>query len=372
MAAGAAPARPDHLPTLDGWRAIAVLLVMASHLVFNAGFPGPRTATMELIRQGTGQVGVSLFFGLSGLLITTRLVAEWEAVGATVLRPFYIRRFFRIIPAAYLVLIGVTLLGWIGAAPFSWKGLASAALFVTNYTKGRDAPPVGFFWSLCVEEHFYLLFPTFLILLGPRRWLKGTLIATLVFIGWRTIESRAHFINPNPQWWWEHTDCKLDGLLAGAAMAMLLRQPEWRERIRRWSGGPTAWLLIAVLAAATPAFIPDLTDTARTILSPCLLVATVLHPRRLLSRVLETRPMAWIGRVSYSLYLWNRLFYQCQPRQIHLHNPYWNALLNSVLCLAFVSLTYRFIELPLMKVGRRVANRYKAPAAAPAPSAAVG
>jgi peptidoglycan/LPS O-acetylase OafA/YrhL len=347
-----------HLPTLDGWRAVAIGLVLYCHLVFNPGIgPDPKYLG-AVVRFGCGQLGVAIFFGLSGLLITTRLLEEWDARGAPLLRPFYIRRVFRILPAAYLYLLVIAILGARGLFPFEWQGLAGAALFVTNYNDYR-AMPVGFFWSLAIEEHFYLLYPGFLRLLGPPRRLAGTLIATALVIAWRLVETREHFIPLNPERLWQHTDCRLDGLLAGAAMAMLLRDPGRRATLQRLLRAPVAWTLLLLLALSTLPYKLETSETLRTLLIPFVLARTVLHPRSLLSRLLELRPVVWIGKVSYGLYLWNRLLFAFQPWRWHPANGYLDTLMNMALLLAVVSLSYYLIERPLLNLGRRAAGEPK-------------
>jgi peptidoglycan/LPS O-acetylase OafA/YrhL len=348
-------ARSEHLPTLDGWRAVAIALVLYCHLVFNRGIGPDPQYVGGMIRFGCGQLGVAIFFGLSGLLITTRLLGEWDARGAAVLRPFYLRRFFRIIPAAYLYLLVAALLAALGAIPFEWQGLASAALFITNYN-GYRAMPVGFFWSLAIEEHFYLLYPGFLRLLGPRRRLAGTLLAAALVVAWRLIEAGEHFVRLNPERLWQHTDCRLDGLLAGAAMAMLLRDPARRAILQRWLRAPVLWVLLSVLAlTALPLYTEETNETLRTLCIPLVLARTILYPRSLLSRLLELPPLAWIGKVSYGLYLWNRLLFELQPWRWHPANAYLDTFLNLALLLAVVSLSYYLIERPLLGVGRRLA-----------------
>ena len=349
-------ARSDQLPTLDGWRAVAIVLVLYCHLVFNRGIGPDQTYVGGMVRFGCGQLGVAIFFGLSGLLITTRLLEEWDARGAAVLRPFYLRRFFRIIPAAYLYLLVAAALGALGLIPFEWQGLASAALFVTNYNDYR-VMPVGFFWSLAVEEHFYLLFPSFLRLLGPRRRFAGTLLAVAVVIAWRLIEAREHFVRLNPERLWQHTDCRLDGLLAGAAMAMLLRDPGRRATLQRLLRAPVIWVLLLLLALTTlPLYAEETNETLRTLLIPFALARTILVPRSLLSRLLELRPITWVGKVSYGLYLWNRLLFATQPWRWHPANGYLDTFFNVALLLAVVSLSYYLIERPLLGVGRRLAS----------------
>jgi peptidoglycan/LPS O-acetylase OafA/YrhL len=141
--------RSGYLPTLDGWRAIAILWVMEGHSkVWSHG-----GISNEWVRD-TGYRGVQLFFALSGFLICTRLLREETRFGGISLRSFYTRRVFRIQPAAMTFLLVVVLLGVVGVLPQFWPGIVGAALMVRNIWPTNLAPGYWYtshFWSLAVE-----------------------------------------------------------------------------------------------------------------------------------------------------------------------------------------------------------------------------
>src|SRR5256885_153939 len=149
-----------YIPSLDGLRAASVMLVFAAHSGLKDRVPG--------------NFGVTVFFFLSGYLITTLLRVEHDRTGAISLRGFYLRRILRIFPPYYLVLAIATALMLTGALPgprLQLDALAAQALYLTNYYiighgwwDGR-APGTWIFWSLSVEEHFYLVFPLLYLLL---------------------------------------------------------------------------------------------------------------------------------------------------------------------------------------------------------------
>lgn len=148
------------IPTLDGWRAIAIALVLFNHI----GMVLTRSDAPSLLYAGS--MGVSLFFGLSGLLITTLLLQEWDRDDRIDWRAFYERRLFRIVPAYLAFLLAVTLAGgW----QSGWEALATV-FFARNYLpKNLASPLTGHLWSLAVEMHFYLLWPLILRWAGRRR-----------------------------------------------------------------------------------------------------------------------------------------------------------------------------------------------------------
>lgn len=142
-----------HIPSLDGLRAVAIMIVFLSHAGLSHVVPG--------------LFGVTIFFFLSGYLITTLLRMECERDGGANLRQFFLRRTLRILPPFYLVLGAIALLGSIGFLSGSWQpeALAAQALFAANYWEifgGVQPPGTEVLWSLAVEEHFYLVFPFFI------------------------------------------------------------------------------------------------------------------------------------------------------------------------------------------------------------------
>src|SRR5215218_6546752 len=143
----------QRIPTLDGWRAIAISMVLWCHV-----------SKSELAAYGG--LGVDIFFGLSGLLITTLLLEEARSTGSMQLGQFYIRRAFRILPAYLLFLVGYTLIrGWRSA----WEAI-SCLLFFRNYASDAVTDTGSLhLWSLAVEEHFYLIWPGLLVWMGVKR-----------------------------------------------------------------------------------------------------------------------------------------------------------------------------------------------------------
>ncbi|HEV7815286.1 MAG TPA: acyltransferase, partial [Janthinobacterium sp.] len=151
-----------YLPSLDGIRAFAVMVVFVSHAGWGHIVPGG--------------FGVTVFFFLSGYLITTLLRTEYEKLGSISFKSFYLRRVYRILPPVYLVLFLIYLLVQIGilTGNVSLVGLMAQVCQVTNYyllyaQEAGVVPYTGTFWSLAVEEHFYLIFPIF-FLFCVSRW----------------------------------------------------------------------------------------------------------------------------------------------------------------------------------------------------------
>jgi peptidoglycan/LPS O-acetylase OafA/YrhL len=368
------PAPPSfgtgYLPTLDGWRALAILLVLACHAgdgLFHATGALPSEPLHQLTRHGA--FGVDVFFGLSGLLITSRLLAQLQQPPGALLRGFYVRRFFRILPPYLTYLTVVALLAAVGWVPLSSAELVSCLLFVRNYLpEGWGGWYTGQFWSLAIEEHFYLLWPALLVALGARRARWGVVVLALGVAAWRIVEFRQQWlVRALPGvGFFTRTDVRLDGLLWGSAFALLLASSaEAVRRLRRWMGGPV-WFVAAAVLGACVALRPPLYHLWAAVLVPLLLVGTVLRPESRVGRLLESPPLRWVGRISYGLYVWQQLFL------VGVGEPRFPALgwlqqwpFNLAAAFACAVLSYRFIEQPLLAWGRRFTEGEPRPYAAP-------
>jgi peptidoglycan/LPS O-acetylase OafA/YrhL len=303
-----------HQPGLDGVRGVAILLVLGQH-----------APTRPLV---DGFIGVTVFFCLSGYLITTLLVTELDT-GTIAVRAFYRRRAARLYPALVtVVLVTVVVLlayrhdlrsglfhrhmlsvGQIvapaGAAVtyttslFDWAGHPFASYDYFNYT-----------WTLSVEEQFYLLWPLAL-LWGYRRSPRLFAMLTVALIGISlTIDlylglSRSVKFDQHEYF---GSDTNALPILVGSLLAMVLHQ-RWLSRTVK-SLAPCALLAVALLpvvARHNDTYRPSLVIIAGTALALVTLIGTVTRPRSVAGSLLASGPMRWLGERSYSIYLWNVL-----------------------------------------------------------------
>jgi len=191
-------AKSGYLKTLDGWRAIAITAVLFDHAVAYSPLGRyPRLAAVAHI----GPNGVSLFFAISGFLICSRLLEEQADWGNINLTGFYIRRACRILPPAMLYLIAIGILSLFGTITVTWAEWWSSVFFFRNYLPGSaiSGGSGGYtihYWSLAVEEHFYLLWPAALVFFGKRkaRWFALLLAASIAV--WRTWGSASSLVRP--------------------------------------------------------------------------------------------------------------------------------------------------------------------------------
>jgi peptidoglycan/LPS O-acetylase OafA/YrhL len=344
-----------YLPTLDGWRAVAIMAVILDHY-----FAWHVHTSPILPLTHTGPDGVSLFFAISGFLICSRLLEEGAAMGGVSLKGFYIRRASRILPAA-LMYLGVILLlslaGLILVSPWDWW---SSLLFFRNYltpsliTRGWGGYTVHY-WSLAVEEHFYLLWPGLMVLSGRKRaaYVAGT-VAIVVSL-WRWWDFHHHWMDRHLPGllFGSRTDVRLDGLLMGCLAALLLTEPKIRRWAERSLGWPTTILCICLYAGMEVMAHRHNYSLCGSILLSTIVVSTVLHPTTWIGHLLETPVARWLGRLSYSLYLWQELFTASDARYpISLLQKF---PLNLFALVGIATLSYRYIERPMIRLGHRLA-----------------
>ncbi|HEY1830519.1 MAG TPA: acyltransferase [Acidimicrobiales bacterium] len=316
-----------HLPALNGLRAIAVLGVMAYHL--------------QLGWASGGYLGVDLFFVLSGFLITTLLLEEWGASGRINLANFWARRARRLLPALFLMVFALAIyvvinaqLGGPGANALidlsDLRGDAIATLlYVGNwhaifahqsyFAQFSTPSPLQHTWSLAIEEQFYLVWPLLLVLLlkvGRRSWRQFGLVVT-VTVGLASAGLMALLFHPggDPTRVYYGTDTRLFDLMAGATLAFLAAsrpQPNARAQRTLHIAAPIAVIGLGVcwVTSGTSGGLPRDWMFDGGFLLCAVLAAIVVADARLtqpgtLGRLLATRPLHFLGTISYGLYLWH-------------------------------------------------------------------
>jgi peptidoglycan/LPS O-acetylase OafA/YrhL len=305
--------RLGYRPALDGLRGLAVALVLSIH--FFGWPPG-------------GFLGVDLFFVLSGFLITVLLVEEWGLTGGVSLSRFYRRRFLRLFPALaalvvvhllYLVvrpLIGEqTGFGSVGLDRF--VGALAGPFYLQNIALAFDLPlrsELGHLWSLALEEQFYLLWPPVLLVmlkgrLSPRRMAWGLVIAIGMVCAWRLWLSIAEVSKDRIYY---APDTRFDSILVGClgglwfVHASIDARLAAAPRIARLAGISLA-IIGATLIASEYLWAVYFGGgfTVLAVLSVLVILHAVLSDDDRLVGVLRARPLVWLGRLSYSLYLWH-------------------------------------------------------------------
>ena len=300
--------KPSFRPDIEGLRAIAVLLV----LLFHASIPG----------FNGGFVGVDVFFVISGFLITGMLLREYEATGKISLGNFYARRVRRLLPASALVLVVTLVASAILLPPLSVPSVATdvaaATLYVSNmvfayratdyFAAGSAPSPILHFWSLGVEEQFYLLWPAIFLLAmyGARRF-RVRIGLAMAIIGFASFTFATYLVTRHGPWAffslptraWE---LALGGMLAAIGI-QLSRIPQFVSFFLGWVGlGAVIWS--GVFTKVTSPF-PSWPALIPTIGAALLIVAGSRASKFTPTRLLSGSIFQFLGRISYSLYLWH-------------------------------------------------------------------
>jgi peptidoglycan/LPS O-acetylase OafA/YrhL len=350
-----APPRAGFRPDIEGLRAVAILTVLAYH----AGLP---------VRGGF--VGVDIFFVISGFLITGLLVGELDRSGSISWIRFVGRRIRRLLPAAVLVLVTISAWSWFVVPGLRRRDIgvdvAAAAMYVVNWVFARRETdylasdvlpsPVQHFWSLAVEEQFYVIWPLLLIVLAlvvrrPSRRVVGLALGMLVASSFLWSVWFSH-TSPRPAFF--TTTTRVWELGIGALLAVALAG---RARPTTAARGSAAlgWAALAALVAVALWLPEDIDWPGAWALLPTLPTAALLWvgwqgPARGPVRVLGTAAMVWIGGLSYSIYLWHWpviILGGWTAEAFGTTLPAWGVLLLAVASVVPAWLSWRFVESPI-------------------------
>jgi peptidoglycan/LPS O-acetylase OafA/YrhL len=337
-------AAADHLPSLDGLRAISIVLVLLGHLSRTHGFPN---------HLGVGDyahLGVVVFFVISGFLITRLLLSEHAKNGALNLKLFYARRALRLFPAAYTFIACVGLLWAAGVVSLQPSDIWHAVTYTMNFAPHRSWA-LGHLWSLSVEEQFYLLWPCALVLLGIRR--AGWIAAAVILLGPMARAAAWLFFHHTPYYNLEMFPMVADSLATGCLLAKIggwLEQQNWYMRLFKpvYSLG---MLAVVVLVNRYGGYtVVSVFGSSLANLSIAILVhRSVYCYRDWVGRALNWRPLAFVGALSYSLYIWQQLF-------INGNSTAWmNAFPQNLACAISAALcSYFLLEKPLLRMRHRL------------------
>ncbi len=337
-----------HIPSLDGLRGVSIALVVIAHLQGTRGVP----AFLSSPLFDHGQLGVKIFFVVSGFLITRLIADEIDGTGGLSLRLFYIRRVLRIFPAFYVYLGVVAIasaLHWLDIPP---RNLAFAATYTMNYVlDGRWE--TGHLWSLAIEEQFYLIWPFTIVALGLRRALSGAALLAVV----APYALLALFLHGAGRYVLatQTFPFVFDGIAAGCvlggALETFVRRDGFRRAIASRAGGLVAPAILAIDCLDHHSALYHGAGQLAITLGICYVVARYTQVTDSAgARVLAWRPLVWVGRRSYSLYLWQQLFLDRYQHTLLQVFP-----INVACAVACAHASYAWIERPL----NRLRGRYR-------------
>lgn len=350
-----------YVPSIDGLRALAVIAVISYHLNFSWA-------------KG-GFIGVDIFFVLSGYLITNILLTQWEKTQTLQLKQFWLRRFRRLIPAVYIMIVVVVIYSVLFHPEIlkNLRGDAIASFFyVSNwwfifhnvsYFDSFGLPsPLKNLWSLAIEEQFYLIWPAFLLVF--LRWVKNPKLLLKIVIGlgllsaiWMTI---LYDPGTDPSRVYYGTDTRAFDLLAGCALAFVWPFNRLSPVVPKKSkavlniAGTLSILLFLVFTAFVSEYQPFLYRGGLLFVAiiGVTMIATISHPASYLSKIFSFKPLRWIGTRSYGIYLWHYPIITLTTPVFEVGQPnIWRAILQVAATFIIAELSFRFIETPIRKNG---------------------
>jgi len=337
-----------HLPQLDGFRGLAVLMVVVGHW-FHYGI-------RKSILQGLGIVledlGVFLFFVLSGFLITSLLFRERTDSGGISLRKFYIRRALRLGPALLLFLAAVVILMSVRAIIDIPRYEVVASLFYGRNFFGKS-DSLAHLWSLSLEEQFYLCWPLLFSVLPLRRSLSTIAVITGVITIWRGVAMHFHLLESNAGAYYMRPYFRFDSILIGACLALAVvsngKYFEWVQTATRNIPAGLLWVLLlawsAMVSISNPVYL-----TVQEIVIVILLAQIIAGASVSSVTLFEWPVLTYLGKISYSLYLWQQLFLVTKE-------PSWGVLrqfpLNLAIPIALSVVSFHFIETPALRLKER-------------------
>lgn len=359
-----------HIDSLDGVRGVAISMVLITHLLASNSRTGSRIMDFILGVRGAGWVGVDLFFSLSGFLITGILFDTLRT--NHYFKNFYARRFLRIFPLYY----GVLLILFIVLHPIHLSECRQFFLLVVylqntplwfNGIQTTVAHPAGHLWSLAVEEQFYLVWPVLIFFIRDRRKLLWTAAILALMAPATRFFLLAHGGSFKDTY--TLTICRADSLLAGAWLALMVRG-KLRDTVLRYAA-PVFWL--AVLAC----FIIGLRagtfdwESSRAInsygysiiaIASTSLIAMALRPGSITAKTMRANALRFLGKYSYGIYVYHQIIFilvvwLCKgflEHHIHSKSLYHIALMICVLLVTIplAMMSYHFYEQPFLRLKR--------------------
>jgi peptidoglycan/LPS O-acetylase OafA/YrhL len=330
--------------TLDGLRAFSIVLVIVGHLAGNPVIPPAVADALDF-----ANFGVRIFFVISGFLITTLLLKELAKTGTISLKNFYLRRVFRIFPAFYTYFLVIAAASFAGLIVVPKADLLAAACYVMNY-RFHPSWYVGHIWSLSVEEQFYLMWP-FALALAGRRW--ATRIAVAVFLAAPAFRIGIFYLEPA----WRPGIGSIfptiaDALAVGCFLALRrdwLWEKAWYRKLlqSRWFFlVPVGALLANKLSGSVRLYIL-LVLTLMNLAVAASIDWSMRNADSWVGKILELKPVAFVGVLSYSLYLWQQPFFDYRG------GVQYPIIFSLAASLALALASYNLIEKPFLRMKDR-------------------
>lgn len=305
-------------------------------------------------------IGVDIFFFISGYLLTYLLVAEKQKFNKVDIPKFYIRRGLRIWPLYFfLVATAPLLVNWLGEKhPVYWPTIAMINNFQTIWTQSWDYP-FAHFWSICIEEHFYLIWPVIIAFVPSKKLLHA--IALLIGLSWGYKIYTYMFLPGNWYHLYLHTLSRMDVILFGGMLAVIYLRKPFTFRVSNSVIGGIIVFLVIMLAYDDVSnyeniFNGVLRKSIYMILLAIPLMDFLFNDHRK-NRILKFKPLLYLGKISYGIYMYGNILVLVVIKQImfrfQINNIYLYFTLIILLSLIIPIISYELLEKPFLKLKQR-------------------
>lgn len=305
-------------------------------------------------------IGVDIFFFISGYLLTYLLVAEKQKFNRVDIPKFYIRRGLRIWPLYFfLVATAPLLINWLGEKhPVYWPTIAMINNFQTIWTQSWDYP-FAHFWSICIEEHFYLIWPV-IVAFVPSKKLLST-IALLIGLSWGYKIYTYMFLPGNWYHLYLHTLSRMDVILFGGMLAVFYLKKPFTFRVNNYVIAGILTFLVIMMAYDDVSnyeniFNGVLRKSIYMVLLAIPLMDFLFNDKRR-NRILEFKPLLYLGKISYGIYMYGNILVLVVIKKImygfHINNIYLYFALIITLSLIIPVISYELLEKPFLKLKQR-------------------
>lgn len=347
-------------PELDGLRGAAILSVMAFH------------AHAPFLKGGF--IGVDIFFVLSGFLITSLLVSEYDRYGSVSLKSFYMRRVLRLAPALIVLLLAFCLASFLflgnEQANRNYVDSLISLFYLSNWARAFSLHPpyfLGHTWSLSIEEQFYIVWPilllTFLRFFSSRK-LVILFTISLALLAWAF---RVYLLmnGATPERLYNGLDTRADALMVGCTFGVAYASGFFNKKplklmlskILVFLAPISALILLAFSAGANwrNPYMYQFGFFAIELLTAIIVVDIMLNDKSTIKRMLTTKALVWVGSISYGLYLWHYPIYRAMfSLKI---TGFFVITIGSLITFSVATVSYHFIEKPILKIKKRFAHK---------------
>ncbi len=349
-----------YIKGFDGLRAISIIMVFVTHLGFIEAIANP-VYNWRVSMLCSGNTGVNIFFVLSGFLITRILLREKLITGRISLRNFYIRRFLRLLPPLIIFYAAIIFLMGFGFIEPQWFGLTLSVFYLYNFVPHRYySGELGPTWSLALEEQYYIFWP--FVVAFFRKYIPLLVLVILILCIVAKIYIPGMSVHHNGKTYPLNTYSYMERwffpavapIMIGALSSFIQFNNE--PLFRKYFSGKLTPALVAAFVFFMPAFVPVaafrleyMMQLLQVVSVAVLLIWILYNQQSVLTRVLDVKPLAYIGKISYGLYVYHGIFIRTGRGDLYMQQfP-----LNLFLTVLVAIVSYEFYEKKILKLKSR-------------------